>query len=1373
MDPNIESELLNAISDDFLIKQYKDIVDQQIEAQGFPKLCKRTITKEVKDAVQKINNEHIEIKKLIQDVSRYQMFSSNKKTRKKEDNIQVKSSSNCSNNIVIVIDDDDDDESIYVPKTSTTTSSILLLNNNSNTLSVTTTSTCFVVRPPTHTLPQITSDAPAYISLLSPPPLAVNEELSKTVNYSEECLNNGQSLEHINFAETPSTNISKNIAENIITTLCNSTACSYAEIAKDTENNNENCRNEQNKIENQIIDKEFELIKSSECPHAKDANFNNNKADIHSNKHESNFLDKENQGSSVVSGELLEEEKDEAVSNKKTLIVSNGEKASKNNFNLQFHKKSDFESVPSSPLSSSTSSEFGKSTISADSPASNALCVDIENYSSERSAPSSQDMHSSPDSQSSLKNEVKVEDSMFNYRDHSLVYARPDKSDIWYQAEIIKELSPFKKERRFQVHFLSGQKITQKILIRSLASIHSIDAASVKIGSRIVAPRPSDTVNSTISKKYKDISNSAGVISVMFAGIVAEVACEQNKFRYLIFFDDGYAQYLPLKKLFPVVFTSKDVWNDVSIDCREFIKEYLHEYPYRPLLNAKIGCAMQTEWNGSWWKSKVISIDGSLIKVLFDIDKRSEWVYKGTTRLEPLYNYFLNPKSLKNKSTASDWVIDKKITHPNFGICCYSLKDPKGEQQRLEWDIANEEQHYICEKKESNEKEEKALKLKLINLSTLKRCSSALSSSSESSNLSNHGVTKHNKKRKVITDTEESSPERNSASILSCQESVDASSALQLSPEQFTGVSLFESTVQASIAVSTPVTSTEHYLSTTLQTTLSSICPETLSNNTITSLNSLVLNKEDIYQNKEAENDSLYVQHTCSCACIKDKRSLFDQHRLGIYNYLSIPLQLGWKRESSKKRLNYHRDIYYRAPCCKRMRNLSEVSKYLALTNCKNVCIDMFCFQSNISCRNNTNKPKPNLLRIEDISNGKELCPVVCVNEISTDRPPHVIYINDRIKAEDVSINTDPGFLVCCDCTDNCQDKTTCRCAKLTIESSNAIDGEIDKNSGYHFRRLKECIATGIYECNQNCSCSRVTCYNRVVQNGIQLRLQVFLTENRGWGLRCIDDIPKGTFVCTYAGQVLNEQTANKEGIDFGDEYLAELDHIEVVEQAKDGYESDIPELSSQSDYLSSDEWQSDSSYSIVMISSDSDQSDHNESQLDITNKETRCENNNETKTDMKNGCGDSKKMTATNVTEVRQVAKKSTGAKAHAYMSHRGKFFMTQRLDAAGNNTHKYSDRLSTRHLYQNDNQMFILDAKSYGNVGRYMNHSCSPNLFVQNVMVDTHDLRFPWVAFFTLFNIPAYTELTWDYNYEVGSVPNKHLSCKCGSKQCKGRLL
>jgi histone-lysine N-methyltransferase SETDB1 len=68
---------------------------------------------------------------------------------------------------------------------------------------------------------------------------------------------------------------------------------------------------------------------------------------------------------------------------------------------------------------------------------------------------------------------------------------------------------------------------------------------------------------------------------------------------------------------------------------------------------------------------------------------------------------------------------------------------------------------------------------------------------------------------------------------------------------------------------------------------------------------------------------------------------------------------------------------------------------------------------------------------------------------------------------------------------------------------------------------------------------------------------------------------------------------------------------------------------------------------------------------------------------------------------------------------------------------------------------------------------HSCSPNVFVQNVFVDTHDLRFPWVAFFALTYIHAGTELTWDYNYDVGSVPGKVLHCYCGSNDCRGRLL
>ena len=82
-------------------------------------------------------------------------------------------------------------------------------------------------------------------------------------------------------------------------------------------------------------------------------------------------------------------------------------------------------------------------------------------------------------------------------------------------------------------------------------------------------------------------------------------------------------------------------------------------------------------------------------------------------------------------------------------------------------------------------------------------------------------------------------------------------------------------------------------------------------------------------------------------------------------------------------------------------------------------------------------------------------------------------------------------------------------------------------------------------------------------------------------------------------------------------------------------------------------------------------------------------------------------------------------------------------------------------------------MDAKSIGNIGRYLNHSCNPNVFVQNVFVDTHDLRFPWISFFASAFIRAGQELSWDYNYEVGSIPGKELYCSCGSEQCRGKLL
>uniref|UniRef100_A0A0E0ELE0 Histone-lysine N-methyltransferase n=1 Tax=Oryza meridionalis TaxID=40149 RepID=A0A0E0ELE0_9ORYZ len=88
-----------------------------------------------------------------------------------------------------------------------------------------------------------------------------------------------------------------------------------------------------------------------------------------------------------------------------------------------------------------------------------------------------------------------------------------------------------------------------------------------------------------------------------------------------------------------------------------------------------------------------------------------------------------------------------------------------------------------------------------------------------------------------------------------------------------------------------------------------------------------------------------------------------------------------------------------------------------------------------------------------------------------------------------------------------------------------------------------------------------------------------------------------------------------------------------------------------------------------------------------------------------------------------------------------------------------------------------FTIDASEYGNIGRFINHSCSPNLYAQNVLWDHDDQRVPHIMFFAAENIPPLQELTYDYNYKIGEVCDlngrvKVKDCHCGSPQCCGRL-
>ncbi|GMN57388.1 hypothetical protein TIFTF001_026500 [Ficus carica] len=84
-----------------------------------------------------------------------------------------------------------------------------------------------------------------------------------------------------------------------------------------------------------------------------------------------------------------------------------------------------------------------------------------------------------------------------------------------------------------------------------------------------------------------------------------------------------------------------------------------------------------------------------------------------------------------------------------------------------------------------------------------------------------------------------------------------------------------------------------------------------------------------------------------------------------------------------------------------------------------------------------------------------------------------------------------------------------------------------------------------------------------------------------------------------------------------------------------------------------------------------------------------------------------------------------------------------------------------------------FCIDAGSSGNIARFINHSCGPNLFVQCVLSSHHDMKLARVMLFAADNIPPLQELTYDYGYALDSVlgPDgkvKQMPCYCGAADC-----
>ncbi|VDO81025.1 unnamed protein product [Schistosoma mattheei] len=68
------------------------------------------------------------------------------------------------------------------------------------------------------------------------------------------------------------------------------------------------------------------------------------------------------------------------------------------------------------------------------------------------------------------------------------------------------------------------------------------------------------------------------------------------------------------------------------------------QYPQRPMVRLKPGQIVETELDGDWMKATVEKVDASLALMKFS-RTHSEWIYRGSTRLEPLFSDLLTSQS--------------------------------------------------------------------------------------------------------------------------------------------------------------------------------------------------------------------------------------------------------------------------------------------------------------------------------------------------------------------------------------------------------------------------------------------------------------------------------------------------------------------------------------------------------------------------------------------------------------------------------------------------------------------------------------------------------------------------------------------------------
>ncbi|GAA6086166.1 histone-lysine N-methyltransferase SETMAR [Tachysurus ichikawai] len=164
-----------------------------------------------------------------------------------------------------------------------------------------------------------------------------------------------------------------------------------------------------------------------------------------------------------------------------------------------------------------------------------------------------------------------------------------------------------------------------------------------------------------------------------------------------------------------------------------------------------------------------------------------------------------------------------------------------------------------------------------------------------------------------------------------------------------------------------------------------------------------------------------------------------------------------------------------------------------------------------------------------DISKGLENVPVFIEKDVIEGSLPNFQYTPENIQGLGCDVDPSEVTLPGCSCCSVSCEPLGCPCLRFGLAYTEGGLLEQREESGASYSQP-------VFECNALCACSE-SCQSRVVQNGLQTRVCVFRTENRGWGVVTLEAITRGSFVCEYAGEVIGFEEARRRQLSQTPEY--------------------------------------------------------------------------------------------------------------------------------------------------------------------------------------------------------------------------------------------